>query len=170
MRPNPRKTVNELLEVRWPGYSRFQNATAKNVVITFLNTMTLCVHSRNDELHLAADYERYSHPSAPSRSVRHSMKSFCAGIRILGIQPLIQNGKRPAQSRIWVVAERPFRREPLWCIAGLTAKGKTTLVPQTVIAAMTVIAVLRESPGNGRTNHQNVIFMSFSIHLRTRIA
>jgi hypothetical protein len=80
-----------LLEVRWFGCSRFQNARVKNVVITFSDTTTLYVHPRNDKSHLSSDYERYSRPSAPLRSARYHINLFCAGISILDIQPLIQN-------------------------------------------------------------------------------
>jgi hypothetical protein len=65
------------------GRSRFQNATGKNVVITFSGTMTLYMHSCNDQSHLAPNYERHSRPSAPTRLVGHCMKWFCARINIL---------------------------------------------------------------------------------------
>jgi serine kinase of HPr protein (carbohydrate metabolism regulator) len=56
-----------LLEVRGFGCSRFQNATGENVIVAFSDTMTLYVHSGYDESDLAPDYERYGHPSAPTR-------------------------------------------------------------------------------------------------------
>jgi hypothetical protein len=65
----PTRNPSGLLEVRWFGRSRFQNATGKNVDIMFSDTMTLCVHSGNDQPHLAPDSARYSRPSAPGRSV-----------------------------------------------------------------------------------------------------
>jgi hypothetical protein len=63
-----------LLEIWQFGCSRFQNATGKNVVVTFSDIMTLYVRSGNDKWHLAPDYERYSRPFAPPRSVRHYIK------------------------------------------------------------------------------------------------
>jgi hypothetical protein len=83
MRANPREMTNVLLEVRQFGCSRFQNATAKDVVMTFSDTMTPDVHSGNGKLYLAPDYERFSRPSASTRSVGHWIKRFCAGINIL---------------------------------------------------------------------------------------
>jgi hypothetical protein len=56
--------ADRLLEVRWFGSSRFQNATGKTVAIVFSDTMTLCVHSGNDKFHLGRDYERYDRLSA----------------------------------------------------------------------------------------------------------
>jgi hypothetical protein len=75
--------TDRLLEVPWLGCLRFQNATGKNVVITFSDTMTLHVHSGNDKSHLAPDYERYSRPSAPTRSIGHYIKWFCTRTSIL---------------------------------------------------------------------------------------
>jgi hypothetical protein len=54
-----------------------------NVLITFSGTMALYVHSGNDQSRFAPDYERYSHPSAPTRSVGHCIKWFCTRISIL---------------------------------------------------------------------------------------
>jgi hypothetical protein len=64
MIPNPREMADGLLEVRWFGCSRFQNATGETVVILFSDTMTLSVHSDNDKWHLAQDYDRCSRRSA----------------------------------------------------------------------------------------------------------
>jgi hypothetical protein len=58
---NPRKMADALLEVREFGRSRFQNATKGNVVMGFSDTMTLYVHSGNDQFRLVRDYERYRH-------------------------------------------------------------------------------------------------------------
>jgi hypothetical protein len=71
MKPNPGEMVDGLPAVRWDGCSRFQNVTAKNVVITFSDTMILFMHSGNDKSHFAPDHERYSCPLAPPRSVCH---------------------------------------------------------------------------------------------------
>jgi hypothetical protein len=59
------------------------------------------------------------------------------------------------------LAERPFEREPFWSIGGLKAKPRITWAKQTVVVTITVIAVLREAPGNGPTNNRNVIFNEF---------
>jgi hypothetical protein len=75
--------------------SRFQNATAKNVVLPFSDTMTLYVHSSNDMSYLAPDYERCSRSSAASRWVRHYINWFYARIRVFNIQPLIRNERCP---------------------------------------------------------------------------
>jgi hypothetical protein len=45
--------------------------TGANAVIPLSDTATLYVHSGNDKSHLAPDYERYSRPSASTRSVGH---------------------------------------------------------------------------------------------------
>jgi hypothetical protein len=42
MVPNLREMADGLIEVRWFGCSRFQNATGENVVIMFSETVTLC--------------------------------------------------------------------------------------------------------------------------------
>jgi hypothetical protein len=78
------------------GCSRLQNATAKNVVIMFSDTVTLWVHSSNDKSNLAPDYERYSRPSAPPWSVRYYIKLFCARVNIFDIQLFLLNEKCPA--------------------------------------------------------------------------
>jgi hypothetical protein len=54
----PREMANGLLEVRQFGYSKFQNATAGNVDIKFLDIMTFYVPSGNNKSHLAPDCER----------------------------------------------------------------------------------------------------------------
>jgi hypothetical protein len=59
------------------------NCDDENVVIPFLDRVILWVHSGSDKSNLAPDHERYSHPSAPSRSVRHYIKPFCARLNIL---------------------------------------------------------------------------------------
>jgi hypothetical protein len=81
--PNPWGMVDGLLEVRSFGCSRFQNAPGESVAITFSDTMILYVHSGNDQSHSAPDYEKFSRPSAPTRSVGHGIKSICIRIRIL---------------------------------------------------------------------------------------
>jgi hypothetical protein len=49
--------VDELLDVRWIDYLRFQNTRARTIVITLSETMTLDIHSDNDKSHLAPDDE-----------------------------------------------------------------------------------------------------------------
>jgi hypothetical protein len=63
-----------LLEVRWFGYWRLQNATVENVMITFSDTVTVSVPFGNNNSHLAPDYNSYSGSSAPVPSVRHYVK------------------------------------------------------------------------------------------------
>jgi hypothetical protein len=92
MKSHPREMADGLLEVRWFGDSRFQNARVKTVVITFSDTTTLCVHPGNDKSHLAPHYERSSRQSASIRSVRSHIQLFCVGIGILDIKLLIQGG------------------------------------------------------------------------------
>jgi hypothetical protein len=87
-----------LLEVREFDCSRFQNARAEIVVMTFSDT--IYVHSGNGKLHFALDYERYSRPSVPPRSIRHYVKRFYPRINIFKIQLLIQNEKCALQS--WI--------------------------------------------------------------------
>jgi hypothetical protein len=74
-----------LLDVRSFGRLKLQNGTAKNVIIMFSDTITLWVHSGNYKSNLAPDYERYSHPNAPPRSVRHYIKGFCARLNIFNV-------------------------------------------------------------------------------------
>jgi hypothetical protein len=45
-----------------------------------------------------------------------------------------------------------------------------THIAQTVVATITVSAVLRESPENGRTNNRNVILMSYGVHFSMKTA
>jgi hypothetical protein len=54
-----------LLEVQRFGCSIFQNATVKNVVIVFSDTLMFYVNSGNNKSHLAPDDERYSGASVP---------------------------------------------------------------------------------------------------------
>jgi hypothetical protein len=63
-----------------------------------------------------------------------------------------------------------FRGEPLWSIAGLRVKPGITSIVQTVVATITAIPVLRESPGNDRINHQNVISMIYGVYLTMKIS
>jgi hypothetical protein len=72
-----------LLEVRWFGCPRFQNATAKNVVIVFSDTMTLDVHFGHDKSNLAPDYERCKRTPAPTRSSRYYIQYFYTRISTL---------------------------------------------------------------------------------------
>jgi hypothetical protein len=150
--------------------SRFQSATAKNAITTFPDTMIFSVHSGNDIWHSAPDYERYSYSLAPLWSTRYYIKWFSAGINIFDIQLLTQNEKCPVQSWMWVVTERSSRREPLWSLRGLTIKPTTACITQTVVATITISTVLRESPGNGRTNSRNAILMSSGVYLTTKTA
>jgi hypothetical protein len=60
-------------------------STEKNVVITFSDTVALYMHSGNDKSYLAPDYERYSRPSTPTRSVGHYLKWFCTGRSVFDI-------------------------------------------------------------------------------------
>jgi hypothetical protein len=76
MRPNPREMADGLIEVRLFGCARFQNATREDIVTTFPDTMTLYVHSGNDQFYLAPDYERYSRPSASTRSICYILNDF----------------------------------------------------------------------------------------------
>jgi hypothetical protein len=55
----------------------------RNVVLTFSDTMTLSVHSGNDESHLARHSERYSRSSGPTQSIGHYIKWFWTRISIL---------------------------------------------------------------------------------------
>jgi hypothetical protein len=60
--PNPRKIADRFLPVRQFGRWRFQNATGKNVVITFSDTMALYVHS-------GVTRDRVVHQFQPDHSV-----------------------------------------------------------------------------------------------------
>jgi hypothetical protein len=140
MRPNPREMTHALLEVQQYGRSRPQNATAENVVIILSHTVTLWVHSSNDNSNLERDYERYNRISAPPRSVRHYMKQFCARLNILNIQLFLPKEKCPVQSWIWVVAERPSGRESLWFIGSLTVKPRITPITQMFFGTTSPIA------------------------------
>jgi hypothetical protein len=80
---NPWELADGLLEVRWFGCLRFQNATPVNIIITFSDTTTLYVHSGDDKSHLTPDSERSSRSSAPTRSVGHDINWFCTRISIL---------------------------------------------------------------------------------------
>jgi hypothetical protein len=128
------------------------------------------VNSGNNKSHLAPDDERYSGASVPHWSVCHSNKWFCARISIVDAQLLIQNEKCWAQSWIWVVAERSFGREPLRSIGGSTVKPRIPFITQMVVTTITLIAVLFESPRNGRTNNRNVISMRAGIHLTMKLS
>jgi hypothetical protein len=79
---NRRKMADELLEARWFGGSKSQNAIAK--MLSFRSRRQwLCVYYGNDKSHLAPDYERYSRSSASTRSVGHYITWFCTRISIL---------------------------------------------------------------------------------------
>jgi hypothetical protein len=70
---------------------------------------------------------------------------------ILDIQLLIQNENvQPNSGYELSLGDLPGAT--LWSIGGLAVKPRITGIAQTVVAAITVIAVLRGSPGNGRTN------------------
>jgi hypothetical protein len=70
MRPNPRAIADGLLEVRRSDCARFQNETAKDVTIRFLDVIALYMHFGNRKSDLLSDYEGYSSFSSASRSVR----------------------------------------------------------------------------------------------------
>jgi hypothetical protein len=71
----------------------------EDVAIKPSDAITLSVRSGNHKSHLAPDYERYSRPSAPPKSVCDYIKLFCTGIGILDMQLLIQNERCPANRR-----------------------------------------------------------------------
>jgi hypothetical protein len=55
----------------------------KNVVVTLSDTVTFYVNSGNDKWYLAPDYERYSHPSTPTRSEGHYCNCSYVGLIVL---------------------------------------------------------------------------------------
>jgi hypothetical protein len=132
--------------------------------------MAFFTHSGNDKSHLTLGYERYRHSSAPPRWARYYVKWLSVGRNIFDMQLFAQNEKYPIQSWMWVIAERPFGGEPICSIGGLTATPSTTRIAQTAVATKTVSAVLRKSPGNGRTNNRNVIFISYGLHFSIKTA
>jgi hypothetical protein len=63
-----------------------------------------------------------------------------------------------------------FWPEPLWSIGGLTVKPSMTRIAETVVVTITVIAVLRESPGNSQINDRSVILMSHGVYFSMKAA
>jgi hypothetical protein len=80
--------------------------------------MALYVHSGNDKPNLAPDYERYSPPSAPTRSVGHDMKWFCIRISILIDHSWFR--MKSVQSWIWVVHWRSQEAQPFGIVSAFT--------------------------------------------------
>jgi hypothetical protein len=69
----------------------------ENVVIKMLDTIALFVHSGSQKSDLVWNYKRYSSPSSPSRSVRHSIAWSCDQMNIINMKLLIPNERRSVQ-------------------------------------------------------------------------
>jgi hypothetical protein len=129
--------------------ARFQNATAKNVVLWLLDIFAFYVHVGNGKSDFVPDSERYNRRLCASRSVRRHIAFSCSQMSSIDISLLIQNERCSVQSWICVAIERSFRPEPLRSIGGLTAKRRITriirMVNETITRITLTIVLLRGS-------------------------
>jgi hypothetical protein len=110
--------TDELLEVRWFGYTSFQKEDCKTVAILLFAVMTLSVYFGDEKLDFVAHYKISGSPSSPSRSVRYNIAWFRGQRSIIDIQLPDQNERCRVQfwicrsdrlnGRVWVVAHREW--------------------------------------------------------------